>query len=647
MSAGAASGWRDHLVSADEAVSIIRPGDRVFVGSACATPRSLVEALERVSRPGVVLVHFLTDRVGTGDPPRTNYRHRVFYVGRDVRSLGESGWVDYIPLALGDVPGLFRNGQIPLDVAMIQVAPPDPDGTCSLGISVDVTKAAAQTARTVIAEVNPAMPRTAGDSRIPVGRIACFVAVETPVVEYLHDPVGEAAGQIARYVARLVDDRSTLQVGLGRVPNQMLAHLTNRRGLAIHSDVITEPVVDLVDSGVVTGPVVTSWAMGTRRLYDLVDDNPRFVFRPIEYVCDPAVIAVNERMVSVTQAFAVDLTGQVCTESLDGVLYGGVSTGPAFHRGALASPGGMAIVCLASRTPQGRSAIRLDLDPAEPVAILRADVHWVITEYGTAYLFGRSLAERAVALIEIAHPDARYSLLGAAIDRGLVGPKQQLHSRSAYPIAEVRDVRLRDGRPVCVRPTRTSDSGAMQDLFHRLPDQDVESRFLQKLSSLTDTAALYLCSVDYEQEMAFAAVAGPPERERIVAASSYYLSPATGLAEVAYMVDPDWQGAGLAGLLHARMFEYARERGVRGFRADVLVGNTRMMRVFRRAGHQLSVKTSAGIQEVTMLFPEHMPEQLPAAGGPASVGWLADGRLSPPVAKCSGNRTQSGCGGLA
>jgi len=447
------------------------------------------------------------------------------------------------------------------------------------------------------------MPRTAGDSRIPVGRIACFVAVETPVVEYLHDPVGEAAGQIARYVARLVDDRSTLQVGLGRVPNQMLAHLTNRRGLAIHSDVITEPVVDLVDSGVVTGPVVTSWAMGTRRLYDLVDDNPRFVFRPIEYVCDPAVIAVNERMVSVTQAFAVDLTGQVCTESLDGVLYGGVSTGPAFHRGALASPGGMAIVCLASRTPQGRSAIRLDLDPAEPVAILRADVHWVITEYGTAYLFGRSLAERAVALIEIAHPDARYSLLGAAIDRGLVGPKQQLHSRSAYPIAEVRDVRLRDGREVCVRPTRTSDTGAMQELFHRLPEEDVESRFLQKLSSLTDTVAQYLCSVDYEQEMAFGAVVGPAEHERIVAASSYYLSPATGLAEVAYMVDPEWQGTGLGGLLHARMFEYAQSRGVRGFRADVLMGNTRMMRVFKRAGHQLSVKTSAGISEVTMLFP--------------------------------------------
>ena len=561
-----------------------------------------MEALEQSRRPGVVLVHFLTDRVGTGDPPRTNYRHRVFYVGRDIRALSESGRVDYVPLSLEDVPRLFRNGQIPLDVAMVQVAPPDPDGTCSLGISVDVTKAAALAARTVIAEVNPAMPRTAGDSRIPVDRIASFVPVETPVVEYLHDPAGEVAEQIARYVARLIDHRSTLQVGLGRVPNEMLAHLTNRRDLAIHSDVITEPIVDLVAAGVVTGPVATSWAMGSRRLYDLVDDDPRFAFHPIEYICDPTVIGSRERMVSMTQAFTIDLTGHVCTESLDGVLYGGVSTGPAFHRGALASPGGMAIVCLASRTPAGRSAISLELGPGEAVAIPRADVHWVITEYGTAYLFGRSLAERAVALIEIAHPDVRRELLDAAIERGLVGPEQQLRSRTAYPVAQVRDVQLRDAREVRLRPTRTSDTRAMQDLFYRLSEEDRETRFLHKLKSLTDTAAQHLCSVDYEEEMAFAAVVGPSAHERVVAASCYYLSPATGLAEVAYMVDPDWQGAGLGGILHAALVEYAREHGARGLTADMLLRNSRMMRVFKRGDHSLSVKTDAGVQELTMLF---------------------------------------------
>jgi acyl-CoA hydrolase/RimJ/RimL family protein N-acetyltransferase len=596
------SDWRDRQVSAAEAVSVVRPGDKVFVGSACATPRTLVDALEELMRPGVVLVHFLTDRVGTGDPPQTNYPHRVFYVGTDVRTLLESSRVEYLPLSLADVPRLFANGQLPLDVAMVQVAPPDADGTCSLGISVDVTKAAALAARTVIAEVNPAMPRTAGESRIPTDRIARFVRVDTPVVEYLHEPTGKVAEQIARYVARLIDDRSTLQIGLGRVPNEMLAHLANRRGLAIHSDVITEPIVDLVAAGVVTGPIATSWAMGSRRLYDLVDDNPSFTFHPVEYICDPAVIRDRKRMVSVTQAFAIDLTGQVSTERLDGVLYGGVSTGPAFHRGALASPGGMAIVCLASRTPAGRSAISPQLDADEAVAIPRADVHWVITEYGTAYLFGRSLAERAVALIDIAHPDVRSELLDAAIASGLVGRKQQLRSRTAYPVAEVREARLRDGRQIQVRPTRTSDTGAMQELFYRLSEEDVQTRFFQKLTSLTDTAAQHLCSVDYEEEMAFAAVIGPPSNERIVAASSYYLNPASGLAEVAYMVDPDWQGAGLGSILHAGLVEYAREHGARGLTADVLPGNSRMMRVFERGDHSLTANTDAGVVDLTMLF---------------------------------------------
>ena len=590
------------MTSAEDAVSLVRPGDRVFVGSACATPWTLVDALERLKRPGVVLVHFLTSGGRFAELRGSRYRHRVFYVGTDGQALHESGRVDYLPLSLADVPRLFDSGRIQLDVALVQVAPPDKDGTCSLGISVDVTKAAALAAQRVIAEVNPAMPRTSGDSRIPVDRITSFVSVDTPVVEYIHEPAGEVAEQIARYVARLIPDRATLQIGLGRVPNQMLAHLTNRRELAIHSDVITEPIVDLVDAGVVTGQIATSWAMGSRRLYDLVDCDPRITFHPIDDICDPAAIACKDRMVSVTQAFTVDLTGQVSTESLDGALYGGISTGPAFHRGAMASRCGVPIVCLASRTPSGRSGISLELAPGEAVAIPRADVHWVVTEYGTAYLFGHSLAERAVALIEIAHPDYRRELLDAAIANGLVGPDQELHTRTAYPIAEVRDLELRDGREVCLRPTRTSDTTAMQGLFYRLSEDDVRTRFFQKLSSLTDKAAQYLCNVDYEGEMAFAAVVGPPAHETIVAASCYYLDPATGLAEVAYMVDPDWQGAGLGTILHRGLVDYARRHGARGLTADVIEGNSRMMRVFERGDHSLSVDTDAGVSELTMLF---------------------------------------------
>jgi acyl-CoA hydrolase/GNAT superfamily N-acetyltransferase len=593
--------WRERATSAAEAVSAVRPGDRVFVGTACATPRTLVDALEQRADPpaGVVLTHFLTDRVGGGD---TRYRQRVFYVGRDLRGMRAPSRLEYVPLSLADAPALLASGRMPVDVALVQVAPPEADGTCSLGISVDITRAAVLAARRVIAEVNPAMPRTRGDSRIPTDRIDHVVPVERPLAEYVHDPADGVADQIARYVARLVDDGSTLQVGVGRVPNQMLAHLTDRRRLAIHSDVITEPVVDLVAAGVISGPVLTSWAMGTRRLYDLVDDDERFAFHPIEHVCNPAVIAAQRQMVSVTQAFAIDLGGQVCMESLDGDLYGGLSTGPAFHRGALASPGGKAIVCLAARTPAGRPAIRPRLGPGEAVAIGRADVHWVITEYGMTYLFGRSLGERAIDLIEVAHPDDRAELLEAAVELGLVEPRQRLRRRSAYPVAEERDERLRDGREVRIRPTRTGDFRALQDLFYRLPEEDVETRFMQALTALTDVAAQSLCSVDYEGDMAFAAVLGPPEHERVVATSAYFLVPATGLAEVAYMVDPEWQGAGLASLLHARMTEYARARGVRGFVAEVLPRNTAMLRVFRRGGHRTDIDSADGSCEVTMRF---------------------------------------------
>lgn len=602
MSGESSSDWREREVSAAEAVSLVRPGDFVFIGTGCAAPRALVQALEQLERPGVTLVHFVAAGLGAAEPSWSNYRHRVFYVGSTERALRKSGRLEYMPLSLADVPRLFDSGQLAIDVAMVQIAPPDVDGTCSLGISVDVTKPAALAARTVIAEVNPAMPRTAGDSRLPTDRIARFVSVDTPVAEYLHEPTGPVAEQIARYAARLIEDRSTLQVGLGRVPNEMLSHLTNRRDLSVHSDVITEEIVDLIAAGVVTGPVATSWAMGTRRLYDLLERDPRITFHPLTYICDPSVIAAREHMVSVTQAFTVDLTGQISMETLDGELYGGVSTGPAFHRGALTSPGGIAIVCLASKTPAGRSAITPELAPDEAVAIPRAEVHWVITEYGTAYLFGRSLAERAVALMEIAHPDVRRELLDAAIDRGLVSRKQQLRSRSAYPDSEVRSAQLRDGRQVLVRPTRTSDASAMQELFYHLSEDDVHTRFFQKLTSLTDTAAQHLCSVDYDEEMAFAAVVGPREHERIVGACTYYLNPATGLAEVAYMVDPEWQGSGLGGALHAVLVDYAHRHGARGLRADVLRSNWRMIRVFERGDYAMTVEPDAGTHDIKMIF---------------------------------------------
>ena len=603
-------GWHERTVSAEKAVECVHPGARVFVGSACATPRTLLRALEHRAAlsAGVQLVHFLTDGAVVGGA--SSFRHRVFYVGADVRPLAAAGQVDYVPISLPEVPALVRSGRLPIDVALVQVSSPDRDGMCSLGVSVDVTRAAVRAARAVVAEVNPRMPRTHGDSLVPLDRLHHLVAVDAPVIEYEHPAIGGAAERIARYVARIVGDGSTLQIGLGRVPNAMLRHLKNRRHLGIHSDVITEPLVDLIDEGVVTGAcktdrpgrVVASWAMGTRRLYDLIDDDPRFLFEPIDRVCDPEVLARQERMVSVTQAFAIDLTGQVCAEQFEGRLYGGVSAQPDFHRGAIRSHGGKAIVCLASTEPDGTSAIRASLRADEAVAIPRADVRWVVTEYGTTYLFGKSLRERAVALIEIAHPDHREALLGEAIRVGLVPEKTKVRSRAAYPAEEERRVTLGNGCEVLLRPSRSADAGLLQDLFFRMRPEDVYTRFFRHLRSLTLEMAEHLSSAGYDHEMAFVATAGEDEHEQVVASASYYVDASTGLADVAYMVDPGWQRVGLATALQRRTIEYARMHGVRGFTADVLWENGAMMAVLRRADARVTVTRSSGCYEVMQLF---------------------------------------------
>jgi len=605
--------WRERAVSAAEAVTCVRAGDHVFVGSACATPRTLVHALEE--RPdcpsGVQLVHFLTDgvipRLKAG--PWTRFRHRVFFVGRDVREVVPSGKVEYIPISIAQVHRLIETGRIPVDVALIQVSPPDDDGMCSLGVSVDVTLVAARHAKRIVAEINPHMPRTCGDTRIPIGDIAAVVAVEEPVIEYLHDPADAIGAQIARYVARIIDDGSTLQVGLGQVPNEMLKHLTNRRDLGIHTDVLTEPVVNLVQSGVITGAqksvhrgkIIASFCMGTRRLYDLIDSNPAVELRPLDYVCDPAVIASNSKMVSVSQALAIDLTGQVCADQFDGQFYSGVSTQLEFIRGAAACPGGKAIICLASTTADGQqSRVRPLLKEGEGVTVARSDVHYVVSEYGIAYLFGRSIGDRAVALIEIAHPCFREGLLAEAKRLGYVDQRTRLRSRGAYPAEEEREVELGNGKRVLLRPTRASDVEMMQELFFKLRPEDVLTRFFTNLKSLTLENAQHLCSVSYEEEMAFVAVVGSREQESIVASCCYYLNSSTNNADVAYLVHPEWQGLGLGTILQERLIEYARSRGVSGFTADILTTNSGMLRVFEKSGLPISKRVSSGVYEVLM-----------------------------------------------
>jgi len=438
-----------------------------------------------------------------------------------------------------------------------------------------------------------------------------IVPVDEPLQTYVHSLPNEIASQIAKYVAGVIEDGSTLQIGLGRIPNEALKYLVDRRDLGIHSDLITDGILGLVKSGVVTGvaktiypkKIIASYCIGTEELYRLIDNNPLFNFLPIEEVCDPTVIAANHKMVSMTQAFAVDLTGQISIDQFGGDFYGGVSTQLDFIRGASRAPEGKPIICMASTTDDGEtSRIRPLLLTGDGVGIARSDVHYVITEYGIAYLFGKSIQERALALAEIAHPAFRSWLVEEAKRLGYVAAKQRLAHEGHYQIEEERSLKLRSGRAVLIRPARASDARALQSLFHRLPADDVYTRFFSRLRSLSFEEAQSLCNVDNISDVAFVAVTGPRENETVVGSACYFVNEATNMGETAFIVDPSWQGSGLGSALQERIKEYAVARGLRGFVAEVLASNERMMRLAKSASNNVTIERDEGTFRVTIIF---------------------------------------------
>ncbi|MFC1816997.1 GNAT family N-acetyltransferase [Thermodesulfobacteriota bacterium] len=343
--------------------------------------------------------------------------------------------------------------------------------------------------------------------------------------------------------------------------------------------------------------------MGTRRLYNLIDNNPMFSFHPIDYVCDPGIISSNEKLVSVTQAFAVDLTGQICADQFEGEFYSGVSSQPDFIRGAAYSAGGKPIICLSSTTEDGKkSRIRPFLLEGEGATIPRSDVHYVITEYGIAYLFGKTIRERALSLIEIAHPSFRTWLLDEAKRLYYVRPDQELKSKIAYPAEEEQEIVLKNGEKILIRPSKATDIRGLQNIFYNLTPQDVYTRFFTRLRSLPVSMAEHLCNVDYANEMAFVAVAGEREKNFLIGSSCYCVDFSTKLAEIGYMILPEWQGLGLGKALQQRLTEYAKLKGLLGFKADILSENIKMRRLAQSCSNNVSIKESHGECEVTIMF---------------------------------------------
>lgn len=609
--------FADKVVSAEVAVGHVRNGEHVFVGTGCAAPRTLVQALEGMPSPpaDVEMLHFFTIRAFDHDAQgrsTTRFRHRSFFVGSDMRAAVKQGLVDYVPMSVARVPEMMALGRIPVDVALIQVSLPDAFGYVSLGVSVDIIPAAIASARLVIAEVNPQMPRSMGDSTLHISRIDHLVVVDTPVTVFTRIPVQEANVQrIARYIAGIIDDGSTLQIGLGEVAHEALQYLTDRKDLGVHSDLISDAIIPLLQNGNLTGArktskpfkIVASLALGSRELYDLIDSNPLFSFEPMDAVCNPVTIAAQHKMVAIAQAYSIDLTGQVCIDQFDGEFYSGIGSQGEFLRGASRSPGGKPIVCMTSTTEDGtQSRIRPALLAGEAATIARTDVHYVVTEYGIAYLFGKSIRERATALIELAHPQFRPELFAQAQALGYLSADQTLQNLRAYPVEEELTVTLKDNRSVLLRPALSSDAQGIRDLFHHLSEADVYTRFFRHVRGLSNAEVQRLCNLNYENEVAFVATAGPREASEIVAQACYFINPTTNLADTAFMVHPDWQGSGLGTALQNCMVQHAKKRGLRGFVSDVLPGNTRMLRLARNGPPTVQVEKNADSVHITQLF---------------------------------------------
>jgi acyl-CoA hydrolase len=417
--------YRDRVRTAAQAVSTLESGQRIFIGSGVAEPQELVAALAESSIHDCQVVHIMTLGAApyVADRFREKFRHNAFFIGSNVREAVASCRADYTPIFLSEIPRLFRSGKVDLDVALIQVTPPDRCGFFSLGASVDVVKAAVESARVRVAEVNPYMPWTMGDSLVEASEFDLLVPVSTPILEHSPHPPSDVERRIGQHIAELIPDGATLQMGIGSIPDAVLQFLDRKKDLGIHTEMFSDGLIKLIESGVVNGRrktihprrVVASFAMGTRRLYDFIDHNPLFEFHPVDYTNDPFVIARNDRMMAINSALEVDLTGQVCSDSLGYNPYSGIGGQVDFIRGAARSRGGKPILALPS-TAMNDSVSRIvpHLREGAGVVTSRGDVHYVVTEHGVADLYGRSLRERALALIEIAHPSFRPWLLAEA-----------------------------------------------------------------------------------------------------------------------------------------------------------------------------------------------------------------------------------------
>lgn len=603
---------------------VLEDGLRIYLGPACGEPQHLVRTLV----PKLTRYHDLelVQALSMGELPedwaalQKHCRLRTFFVGPRTRQAINQGVADYIPLYFSSIPRLLKDDALlGIDLSLIQVSPPDEHGYCSLGISVDVNKSAAERAKVLVAQVNRSMPRTLGDSFLHVSRIHHFVEYDEPLLELSFREKSAVAERIAQYVSQLVEDGSTIQIGIGRVTNAVLRYLDSKKDLGIHAEMITDAHLEMVRKGVITGrkknlhrnKIITSFCLGTRELYDFVSDNPQVELYPTEYVNDSQVISQNDRMVAINSALEIDLSGQVCADSIGHKVYSGIGGYVDFILGAAYSNQGKSIIVLPSTSPDGRkSRIVSHLTGGAGVVSSRGASEYVVTEFGIANLHGKTIRERALALINIAHPKFRGRLLTEAKQIRYVYQDQILPPTfeplypgqwETYQIFPV-DTQL------FFRPIKPTDERALQEFFYSLPDQDIYYRFLSAMRVFPHRDTQAMCNIDYEHEMAIVGVTGDIGSERIVAMGRYILDQRTNMAEVDFAVRADWQRKGIGTFLLHYLSEIGKAKGISGFNAYVLASNRKMLTVFHKVGYCVHSTLEDGVYEIELHFdqPAHV-----------------------------------------
>jgi acyl-CoA hydrolase/ribosomal protein S18 acetylase RimI-like enzyme len=615
--------YKDKFISVEYVFKKIHLGDRIFISTACGEPQFLVNALIKFveSNPKALMdsevMHVWTLGVApyANEKYKHNFRYNSFFIGNNARTAINKGLADYSPIFLSKIPGLFRKGMVSLDVALIQTSLPDEHGYVSLGVSVDIVKAATESARVVIAQMNKNMPRVHGDGFLHISDIDYAVHHDEDLLVYSDEPDSDTAKDIGKYVSRLVEDGDTIQVGYGSIPNAVLSCLKEKKNLGIHTELISDGLVDLMKSGVVTnhnksidrGKTVATFCMGHKGTYEYINDNPAIVFKTVDITNNPLVIAQHKNMTAINSALEIDLTGQASAESLGHTFYSGIGGQADFMRGAVLAENGKTILTIPSTAENGTvSRITTFLSEGAGVTLNRGDIHYVVTEFGIAYLHGKNIRERAMELIAIAHPKFRPGLIKEAKERNLIYKDQAYIAGKGgeYP-SDLETIRVtKTGLNIQLRPVKISDESALKDFFYSLSDNSMYRRFISTRKDMPHERLQEFVVIDYRKEMVILAILQENDQEKIMGVGQYGIMEGTHMADVAFVVSDTAQNQGIGRELLSYLTLLATKQGILGFTAEVLVNNLSMQHLFETAGFDITKRNIEGLYELKMMFKE-------------------------------------------